>query len=408
MAEFKATVEPWDVFVALKSNSSAEVGGDMSSIIDRLGIRPLIAAGGPNTMHSGTRPRPEVFDAMIEMSKTFVRLDELLIAAGEEIARMIGVPAATITSGASGGLVLQSAAAIARDDPEAISQLPITDGLPNELIIQRGQRFGYDHLYMVPGARFAEVGTEEGCTRKEISDAVGPNTVGIVYVITSGRAGAAVPLDEAIDVAHSHGLPLLLDAASALPPRANLTKYVGMGADLVSFSGGKAIRGLQSTGMLLGDPKWIEYARLNNAPNSTVARAQKVSKEEIAGLIVALESFLGEDEEAETARYRRDMQLIVDQVSEVPGVIATVKHDDDYRIPHAVFEFDKSWRGPSSMEVGQALLAGDPRIYLRYGYSWFNGIAVDPLNIQPGELQIVADQVRSMLIRAASGEQLNG
>lgn len=380
----------------------------MSSIIDRLGIRPLIAAGGPNTRHSGTKPRPEVLEAMIEMSETFVHMDELLIAAGQEIAGMIGVPAATVTSGAAGGLVLQSAAAIARDDPEAISQLPITGGLPNELIIQRGHRFGYDHLYLVPGARFVEVGNEEGCTRKEISDAIGPNTAGIIHLISSERSGATVPLDEAVDVAHSHGLPLLLDAASALPPRANLTKYVGMGADLVSFSGGKAIRGLQSTGMLLGDPKWVEYARLNNAPNATVARAQKVSKEEIAGLLAALKAFLDEDEEAETARYRRDMQVIVDQVAEVPGVTATVEHGGFYRIPHAVIEFGESWNGPSSMEVGQAFLAGDPRIYLRYGYPWFNGISVDPLNIQPGELEIVADKVRSTLIRAASGEQLNG
>ena len=391
-----------------ENNPGGENTAEVFSLIDKLGIRPLIAAGGPNTKHSGTKPRPEVIRAMIEMSETFVQMDELLIAAGQEIAGMIGVPAATITSGASGGLVLQSAAAIAKDDPDAISQLPITDGLPSELIIQRGHRFGYDHLYLVPGAQFVEVGTEEGCTRKEISDVVGPNTAGIIHLIPSARGGATVPLDEAVDVAHSHGLPLLLDAASTLPPRANLTKFIEMGADLVSFSGGKAVRGPQSTGMLLGDPKWVEYARLNNAPNATVARAQKVSKEEVAGLLAALEAFLGEDEELETARYRRDMQLIVDQVAEVPGVTASVEHGGFYRIPHAVIEFDKSWKGPSSMEVGQAFLAGDPRIYLRYGYPWFNGISVDPLNIQPGELEIVADKVRSTLIRAASGEQLNG
>ncbi|MDP6653569.1 MAG: aminotransferase class V-fold PLP-dependent enzyme, partial [Gammaproteobacteria bacterium] len=295
-------------------------GRESTSIIQRLGIRPLIAAGGPNTKHSGTKPRPEVIQAMIEMSETFVQMDELLIAAGQEIADMIGVPAATVTSGASGGLVLQSAAAIAKDDPDAISQLPITDGLPNELIIQRGHRFGYDHLYLVPGASFIEVGTQESCTRKEISDAIGPNTAGIIHLIAGTQSETTVLLEETIDIAHSHGLPVLVDAASALPPRSNLTKFVDMGADLVSFSGGKAVRGLQSTGMLLGDPRWVEYARLNNAPNATVARAQKVSKEEIAGLLAALDAFLGEDEELEAARYRRDMQVIVDQVAEVPGV----------------------------------------------------------------------------------------
>lgn len=300
---------------------------------------------------------------------------------------------------------MQSAAAIAKDDPEAIGRLPITDGLPDELIIQKGHRFAHDHLYLVPGARFVEVGTEAGCTRKDIRGAVGPNTAGIVHLIPSGRAGSNIPLDEAVDVAHSHGPPLLLDAASTLPPRANLTKFVDMGADLVIFSGGKAVRGPQSTGMLPGDPRWVEHARLNNAPNATIARSQKVSKEEVADLLAALAAFLGEDEEAETARYRRDMQSIVDQVAEIPGVTASVRHDDDYYIPHAVIEFGSSWRGPGSMEVGQALLAGEPRIYLRHGYSWFDGISVDPLNIQPGELEIVAGRVRSTLNRAASGEQ---
>ena len=379
---------------------------DVSSIVDRLGIKPLIAAGGPNTLHSGTKPRPEAIRAMTEMSENFVRMDELLIAAGEEIASMIGVPAATVTSGVSGGLVLQAAAAIAKDDPDAIANLPITVELPNELIIQRGHRFAYDHLYLVPGSRFVEVGTEESCTPDEINDAIGPNTAGVIHLIPSARGSATVPLSEAVDVAHSHDLPLLLDAASTLPPRANLTKFVEMGADLVSFSGGKGVRGPQSTGILLGDPRWVEYARLNNAPNATVARAQKVSKEEIAGLVAALEAFVGEDEELETTRYRRDMQLIVDQVSEVPGITASVKHGEDFYIPHAVLEFNESWKGPSSMEIGQALLAGEPRIYLRHGYAWFNGISVDPLNIQPGELEIVADTVRSTLISAASGEQL--
>ncbi len=297
-------------------------------------------------MHSGTRPRPEVARAMAEMSETFVRMDELLIAAGHEISRLIGVPAATVTSGASGGLVLQSAAAIAKDDPDAIGRLPITDGLPNELIIQKGHRFGYDQLYLVPGARYVEVGSDSACTPEEISDAIGPKTAGIVHVISSSVELPFVPLQQAIDVAHSHGIPLLLDAASKLPPRANLTKFVEMGADLVSFSGGKGIRGPQSTGMLLGDPQWIEYARLNNAPNATVARAQKVSKEEIAGLVAALEAFLDVDEEEEMARYRRDMQVIVDQVAEVPGIEARVGKFGENYIPHAVIEFGESWRGP--------------------------------------------------------------
>jgi uncharacterized pyridoxal phosphate-dependent enzyme len=387
------------------SNSAKDHDDDL---LDRLGVTPLIAAGGPNTMHSGTRPRPEVLEAMVKMTEQFVRLDEFIIAAGKEIADMIGVPAATITSGASGGLVLQAAAAIARDDPKAIAQLPITDGLANELIIQRGHRFGYDHLYLVPGSKFVEVGTPESCTREEMIEAIGPKTAGIIHLESADRDGRFVLLEDTIEIAHSHDLPLLLDAASSLPPRENLTKFVNMGVDLVSFSGGKAVRSIQSTGMLLGNPKWVEYARLNNAPNSTVARAQKVSKEEIAGLLTAVKSFLAVDEEEEMANYRRDMQVIVDQVAEVPGVTASVLHEPGafYRLPHAVIEFTESWKGPDSTAMGHAFLAGNPRIYLRFGHSFLNGIAIDPLNIQPGELAIVAETVRATLVKASSGDLL--
>ncbi len=394
--------------MASGNNSGGEHPGGNGDLLYRLGVTPLIAAGGPNTMHSGTRPRPEVLEAMVKMTEQFVRLDEFIIAAGQEIADMIGVPAATITSGASGGLVLQAAAAIAKDDPKAIAQLPNTDGLANELIIQRGHRFGYDQLYLVAGSKFVEVGTPESCTREEIIEAIGPNTAGIIHLESADREEGFVLLEDTIEIAHSHDLPLLLDAASSLPPRENLTKFVNMGVDLVSFSGGKAVRSIQSTGMLLGKPKWVEYARLNNAPNSTVARAQKVSKEEIAGLLTAIKSFLAVDEEEEMANYRRDMQVIVDQVAEVPGVTASVQHEPGafYRLPHAVIEFGESWKGPDSTFMGHAFLAGNPRIYLRFGHSFLNGIAIDPLNIQPGELEIVAETVRATLVRASSGDQL--
>ena len=139
-------------------------------------MTPVINAGGPNTKHSGSRPLPEVIDAMEAMAPIFVQMDEWLIAAGQEIARLVGAPAATITSGASGGLVVQAAAAISRGDPEVIERLPITDGAPNELIIQKNQRFPYDRLYLAPGARFVEVGDENGCTADEVEAAITDRT----------------------------------------------------------------------------------------------------------------------------------------------------------------------------------------------------------------------------------------
>ncbi len=342
---------------------------------------------------------------MEAMSEVFVDMDELLVAAGERIAEITGNEAATITSGAAGGLVVQAAAAMAKDDPELITRLPITGGIPNELIIQRGHRFIYDHLYLASGSRFVEVGRPTDCTIDEIEAAIGPNTAGLIHLDSPFKSELGVQLPELADLAHSRGLPVLADCASMLPPRENLTKYTSQGADLVSFSGGKAVRGPQSTGFLIGKPEWIEYARLNNAPNPGVTRAQKVSKEEIAGLLAALEVFVGVDEESETAKYRSQMNFIVDQIAEIPGLSAEIIHNRDHYIPQAVVTFGANWRGPSYKEIGERLKAGSPRIYAAVDYRETPSfIAIDPLNLQEGEVELVAEQFRKILVEASSGK----
>ncbi len=374
------------------------------SISEELGVVPIINAGGPNTKHSGSRPRPEALAAIREVAGSFVQMQEMLAAAGSEIAKLIGVEAATVTSGASGGLVVQAAAAIARDDPAKIDMLPETDGMANELIIQRCHRFIYDHLYLGAGARFTEVGTPEGTTHDDVLNAISDRTAGIIHLESPFKNRGCIPLPELVEIAHEHGLPVLCDAASMLPPRANLRKFVDQGADLVSFSGGKGIRGPQSTGMLLGSAEWVRYASLNNAPHAGVARAQKVSREEIAGLVAALRVFIAEDEEAETARYRRQMELVVDQVAETPGIRAVVEHDYDHYIPHAVLYFTPDWRGPDGETVRAMLMAGSPRVYVSPTFGPDPGLQVDALNIQEGELGIVAERVRETLLAASTGQ----
>lgn len=371
-------------------------------IIESLGVRSIINAGGPNTKHSGSRPRQEALDAMQAMSEVFVNLDELLIAAGEEIASLVGAEAATVTSGASGGLVVQAAAAVTKGDPELIRRLPDTEGIPNELIIQKSHRFVYDHLYLTPGTRFVEVGDETGCTPEQVEAVISSNTVGIIHLESPFKNRGTVPLPQLAEIAHSHGLPVLADAASMLPPRDNLRKFTSQGADLVSFSGGKAVRGPQSTGFLIGKPEWIEHARLVNAPNATMARSQKVSKEEIVGLIAALRVFVEQDESAETRSYWRDMESVVDRIAEVPGVRASVAHNYDHYIPHAVIEFTEKWRGPDGPAMAQRLMSGEPRVYVVSGYIGERQIWVDPLNIQPGELEIVIKRIHEELINAAT------
>lgn len=376
------------------------------AITESLGITPLINAGGPNTQHSGSRPRLESIEAMEAMSEVFVHIDELLLAAGERIAELTGNEAATVTSGASGGLVVQAAAAMAKDDPVRIAQLPITDDIPNELIIQRSHRFIYDHLYLGPGSKFVEVGQPDQTVERkleEVEAAITSQTAAIIHLESPFKNVGAIPLPDLADLAHRHGLPVLADCASMLPPRENLTKFTRQGADLVSFSGGKAVRGPQSTGFLIGKPEWVEYARLNNAPNPGVTRAQKVSKEEIAGLLAALEAFVEVDEEAETKEYRRQMNFIVDQISEIPGLVAEVKHNYDHYIPNAVVTFDDSWRGSMPEDIEARLKEGTPRIYAATNQGPSNVMWIDPLNLQEGEVEIVAEKFRNILIDGISG-----
>ena len=373
-----------------------------AALVKRFGVAPIINAGGPNTLHAGSRPRDVVLAAMVEAAGLFFRMDELVIRAGEMIAAAVGAEAATVTAGAGSGLTLQAAAAITRGDPEKIARLPDTHGLANELIIQRRHRFVYDHLYLTPGARFVEVGDATGCDPDTLEAAITDRTVGVIHLETSFKQGGSVPLPTLAEIAHRHDLPVLCDAASRLPPRANLTKFLDEGADLVSFSGGKAVRGPQSTGILLGTKEWVEWARLNNAPNATVGRAMKVSREEIVGLVAAVEAFVAVDEAAEMAQYREQMQMVVDRIADIPGLRAVVEHNFDHVLPHAVAYLTPAWRGPSRETIHARLLAGTPRIYVSI-FGDADVIYVDPLNIQPGELEIVAQRFEEEL-RAAAAE----
>ena len=275
------------------------------SVFQRMGLTPVINAGGTNTKHSGSRMRPEVIEAMEESSEVFVNIDELLIRAGEMISDAIGVEAALVTSGAAGGLVLQAAAVMTGTDVARIQSLPLTDWFPNELIIQRQHRFHYDHAYLMPGANFVEVGKGRHCYPEEIEAAIGPNTAGIIHLVSPFTGAGDIPLPVLAEIAHRHDIPIICDGASMLPPRENLTRYLDEGADIVSFSGGKGMRGPQSTGILIGRADLIEAARLNAAPNQAIGRPMKVSKEEIVGLVAAIEAFVSEDQDAETKRFRR-------------------------------------------------------------------------------------------------------
>ena len=373
-------------------------------IYRRLGVRPVIHGAGTTTRYGGSMLRPESLEAMREASQALVNLDEMNEAAGAAIARMLGAEAAFVTSGASAGLILQAAACIAGTDPAKITRLPDTSGMRNEIVIQRAHRFAYDQAYRVAGGALVEIGLARRTQPFELEAAITDRTAAVAYLISPFTSPPGVlTLEQTIAIAHQRGVPVIVDAASMLPPRENLTKFLRLGADLVSFSGGKGIRGPQSTGILAGTRALIRAVALNASPNQALGRAAKTSKEEIAGLVVALELFMAEDEKAEMERYRSVCASIVDALADVPGLRTVVEHDGVNRvIPHAVVYFTPEWVGPSGHAVQVALAQGEPHIYVQQGAhqgGYFDEIAIDPINLQPGDEKILVARLREELTR---------
>src|SRR5215510_263321 len=376
----------------------------LPAVYTRLGVRRVIHGAGTTTRYGGSLMRPEVIDAMREAGRALVNIDELNEAAGAAIAKMLGVEAALVTAGSAAGLVLQAAACITGDDPARIAQLPDVTGLRHEFVIQRAHRFSYDQCFRVPGGVLVEIGLARRTTAHELETAIGPRTAGVIYLVSPFTSPPGIlAFEDTMRIAHARGVPVLVDVASMVPPRENLFRYHRAGADLVIVSGGKGIRGPQSTGILAGRRDLIRAATLNASPNQAIGRAAKTSKEEIVGLVTALELFLAEDEKAEMERYREICASIVADLGEMPGIRAVVEQDPVNRVlPHAVLYFEPSWTGPSGRAVQLALAAGDPHIYVQQGPhqgGYFDEIAIDPINLEPGDETIIVRRLLEELTR---------
>lgn len=373
-------------------------------VYEKLGVRPVIHGSGTTTRYGGSRMRPETIEAMREAAQVHVNIDELNAAAGTAVARMLAAPAALVTGGSTAGLVLQAAACMTGDDPAKIARLPDASGLRNEFVIQRAHRFPYDQAYRVPGGVLVEIGLGRRTAAHDLEAAMGARTAGVIFLVSPFTSPPGLlPFEEVVRIAHARGVPVLVDAASMVPPRDHLFRYIREGADLVVYSGGKGIRGPQSTGILVGRADLIRAAALNASPNQAIGRAAKTSKEEIVGLVTALELCLAEDEAAEMAQFRDTCARVVEEVRDIPGLRAVVEQDPQNRvIPHAVIYFEPGWAGPDGREVRRALAEGDPHIYVQQGAyqgGYGDEIAVDPINLQPGEEKVLAARLREELTR---------
>lgn len=370
---------------------------DAEAAYRRIGVTPIINATGSVTRLGGTRTRPEVLAQMAGAARVMVNIDELNERAGAEIARLTGAEAGLVTNGAAGGLLLQAAACIAGSDPVQMQRLPDSAGMRNEIIIQTMHRFPYDQAYRAAGARLVEIGNFMFNHPWELEGAISERTAAVAYLCAPFTSRRVMPLAQVCEIAHRYEVPVIVDAASMLPPRANLRRYLRDGADLVIFSGGKGVRGPQGTGILCGRADLIAAARANGSPAQFLGRPMKVAKEEILGLVTALTMFVAEDEAAEMAFYRSLAQRVVDSLVEVPGLQITLQHDGiDYLIPTAVLHLGGDWPGPPARQVAAALQQGDPPIYLQQ-LGPPDELMVDPLNLTESETDIVIRRLREAL-----------
>jgi L-seryl-tRNA(Ser) seleniumtransferase len=365
-----------------------------------LGVRPVINAAATLTRLGGSRMPPPVIAAMRAGAESFVDLVELQRRAGERIAQLTGNEACYISSGAAAGIAIASAACIVGQDPDGIRRLPEVDDPVPEVIVHRSQRNGYDQAARQTGARLVEIGDNSGTTIAELEAAFSSRTACVLYFAGAHYAQAAVPLQDVISAARKRSVPVLVDAAAQIPPISSLWHFTAeVGADAAIFSGGKGLRGPQPSGLVLGRRWLVDACVSNGAPNHSLGRPMKVGKEEMLGVLAAVEWSLAQDEAAVLADYEGVVQRWLDGLRDVPGVAVERGYPSEAGQPHgrAIVRL-----GPgcalTRAELIAALWEGEPRIAVgEVGDS--EAIALNPQTLEAGEDQIVLDALRRLLTR---------
>lgn len=394
-------------------------------IYESWGIEPIINVSGAVTRLGGAPMPQAVLDAFCAAAKEAVPLDTLQGVASRVIAESTGAEAGIVTAGAAAGLTMGAAAVLARWDLRRMEQLPHCD-FPCEFVMAREQRNGYDHAVRAAGARLVEVGMHEivagaGVRRAEtweFTSVFGPQTAGVLVVYDAkGRP----PLAELVAAAHAHHLPVLVDAAGELPPRANLRNILATGADLVTFSGGKSIRGPQATGILCGKRELVGSALLQmldmddhfelwdppahlvykhclpGMPRHGIGRALKVSKEQIIALLTALKMFTSGAYEKELAGMRRWLQQVADGLSGSHGRCQLFVPADGESMPILEIELDESALGRSALEVCRNLRNGKPPVQVGHGKLDEGKLVINPLHLNDERTATLLRRLREEL-----------
>jgi len=423
-----------------------------SGIYERLGVRPVVNGIGTVTRLGGSLMPPEVLQAMLEGARAYVPLEELQGAAGRHLARLTRNEGAYVTSGAAAGLVLGTAACVTGEDAEKMALLPYPQRIPggrHKVLIHRCQRIGYDFAVRQVGVQLVEIGPSRTEVRQEgrrtrpedLQDALDETTAAVLYIAGPPHAPGALPLEEVVALAHARGVPVIVDAAAQIPPVENLWAFTGRGgpapwaqalatlgvpgygaqtpaevsgagADLAIFSGGKGLCGPQSTGLVVGRPDLIRAMARQGNPNALIGRPMKVGKEELCGLVAAVEWYLNLDYLSLAARYERQVQHIVDAVAGCPGVAARRDWPNEagQPLPRARVSLGAEAR-LNREALLERLRQGDPAIELSGAPAEGEegaGVYVNPQDLREGDEVLIALALREALEGSASGAAPSG
>lgn len=355
-----------------------------------LGLRTFINAAGTYTSMTGSLMSEEVTSAITYGATEYVDLDQLQDKVGERIAELLNCEYATVSSGAFGAMTIGLAGVMCGMDNEKVSQLPDTTGLKNEVIVQEAHNIGYTHALTNTGAKLVRVKTA-----RELEKAINKNTA-MLWFLNANTEEGEIKWEEFVALGKKHNIATFIDCAADVPPVDNLFKFTKMGFDLVAFSGGKGIRGPQSAGLLLGKRAYIEAARMHTPPRgTTIARGMKVNKEEVLGMMVALEMYLQKDHEKEWELWERQIKLISDSALAVEGVeteIHVPPHAN--HVPSLRIKWDQKLVGISPEDARKKLMDGHPAIST-VGNKEMIGITTWMMD--PGQERIVAKRVREVL-----------
>ncbi len=379
---------------AAKTGVTVKGFGQTGNPYEELGVTTVINCEGTMTVLGGSVLRPELEAVMAMAGRHFASIPALEVAAGQRIAEMLKLPegySALVTSGAAAAIQSGLAGILTGDNENLIKQLPDLTGMKSEVIIQKSHRNPFDHQLRSTGVKLIEIET-----RDQLRQAVSDRTA-MMHFTNFANAAGQIKVDEWPKLAKQYNVPCMNDAAADTPPVSHLWDYTNMGFDLVTFSGGKAMRGPQCAGLLIGRKEFVANALLNNSPHEdTIGRSQKVGKEEIIGMVKALELYLAEDHEALAKEWQDRLAGIARDLAKVPGVTTTFFTPDiANHVPHMNITWD-SRISATPADISKALRRGKPSIAIGSGEEQ-PGLTMCSFMLQPGEDKIVAEQLSRVL-----------